>query len=163
MELKKIKISVRTADNMSLFSSQLEVPDSPMWQMEPYKEPWEMMPADSPLNTAFYLHQVDSQPSLPPDAQGWPYSPDFHGLAGLLELPPLPPLAAEPEPDPVAVALIKDAEAQLKAMQDQLSAYQAKIAERRCHKSKAMQAKRIKELEKGVSEAERWLTMVSAY
>jgi hypothetical protein len=155
---------ISTADTMSLFGSQLEVPDSPMWQMEPYQEPWEMMPADSPLNTAFYLHQADSQPSLPPNAQEmWQTSPDFHGLAGLMDLPPLPPLAAEPEPDPVTVALIQDAETKLKAAQDKLSAYQAKIAERRCHKSKADQAKRTKELEKEIGAAERWLTMVSAY
>ena len=89
-------------------------------------------------------------------------SPDFYGLAGP-QIPPLPPLAAEPEPDPVTVALIKDAETKLSVAQEKLSAYRAKIAERRCHKSKAEQAKRTKELEKEVGAAERWLTMVSAY
>jgi len=148
----------QTADNMSLFGAQLEVPDSPMWQMEPYQEPWDIMaaPADSPLNTAFYLHQVDSQPA-------WQMSPDFHGRAGLVDLPPLPPLAAEPEPDPITVALIKDAETKLKAAQDNLSAYQAKVAERRCHKSKAFQVTRTKELETEVHKAQTWLNMVSAY
>jgi len=159
MELKHIRILVQTAGTMSL---AFQVPDSPMWEMEPYKD--DVLPADSPLNTAFYLHQDDSQPSLPPNAQEmWQMSPDFHGLAGLVDLPPLPPLAAEPEPNPVTVALIKDAETKLSVAQEKLSAYQAKIAERRCHKSKAEQAKRTKELEKEVGAAERWLTMVSAY
>jgi hypothetical protein len=135
---------------MSLF----QVPDSPMWLAAPYKD--DVLPADSPLNTAFYLHQDDSQPD-------WQMSPDFHGLAGLLELPPLPPLAAEPEPDPITVALIKDAETKLSVAQAALSAYLAGIAERRNHKSKAEQAKRTKELEKEFDEAQRWLTMVSAY
>ena len=160
MELKKLRILVRTADAMSL---AFLAPESPMWLAEPYQEE-EMLPADSPLNQAFYLHQADSQPSLPPNAQEvWQMSPDFHGLAGLVDLPPLPPLAAEPEPDPITVALIKDAETKLSVAQAALSAYRAGIAERRNHKSKAEQAKRTKELEKEVGAAERWLTMVSAY
>ena len=148
---------------MSFYSS-IQVPDSPMWPTEPYKEPWEMMPAGahSPLNTAFCLHQAESQPSLPPDAQEvWQMSPDFHGLAGLMELPALE-LAAE-QPDPVTAALIENAETQLKFAQDKLSAYQVKIAEKRSHKSKATQAKELAELAKEVDKAERWLTMVSAY
>lgn len=146
-------------------SHSLQVPDSPMWEVAPYQEPWEQMaPAISPLNVAFYLHQANSQPSLPPDAQEvWQMSPDFHGLAGLMEPPPLELPAAKPEPDPTTVALIKDAEAQLKAMQDKLFAYQAKIAEKRSHKSKAQQATELNELTKAVNTAERWLTMVSAY
>jgi hypothetical protein len=129
-----------------------------MWQMEPYKEPWEQM---QEIEAGFYLHQASSQPPPPQNAQGWPYSPDFHGLAGLMELPPLELPAVEP--DPITAALIKDAEAQLKAMQDKLSAYQAKIAEKRSHKSKAQQAKDLSELTKSVDAAQRWLTMVSAY
>jgi hypothetical protein len=135
-------------------SSAYQAPNSPMWEMEP---------ADSLLNTAFYLHKDDSQPDLPPNAQEWQMSPDFYGLEGPTDLPPLPPLEAEPEPDPTTVALIKDAEAKLSTAQDKLSAYQVMIAERRCHKSKADKAKRIKELEKEIGVAQRWLTMVSAY
>jgi hypothetical protein len=131
-----------------------------MWLAEPYQEA-EILPA-SPLNAAFYLHQADSQPSLPPNAQEvWQMSPDFHGLAGLLDLPPLPEMVVEP--DPITVALIKDAEVKLKLAQDKLSAYQAKIAEKRSHKSKAEQAKDLSKLTKEVDMAQRWLTMVSAY
>lgn len=120
----------------------LGIPDSPMWQMQE-------------IEAGFYLHQADSLPPQPQNAQEvWQMSPDFHGLAGLMELPALE-LAAE-QPDPVTAALIK-------VMQDKLSAYQAKIAEKRSYKSKAMQAKDLSELTKAVDAAQRWLTMVSAY
>lgn len=90
-------------------------------------------------------------------------SPDFHGLAGLMELQPLELPAAKPEPDPITAAVIKDAEVQLKFEQDKLSAYQVKVAEKRIHKSKADQAKRTKQLEKEVEKAQSWLRMMSAY
>jgi hypothetical protein len=151
-ELRCIEKDVLYRLTMSLAS---QIPDSPMWQLEPYKEPWEQMEA------GFYLH-ADSLPPQPPNAQEvWQMSPDFHGLAGLMEPPPLELPAAEL--DPLTAALIKDAEAKLKLAKDKLSAYQVKIAEKRSHKSKAIQAKELLELTKVVDRAQRWLTMVSAY
>lgn len=148
---------------MSLFGSQSEVPNSPICEVEPYQKPWEQMQlASSLLNTAFCLYQNDSLPPIVAQ-EVWNMSPDFHGLAGLMELQPLELPAAKPEPDPITAAVIKDAEVQLKFEQDKLSAYQVKVAEKRTHKSKADQAKRTKQLEKEVEKAQSWLTMVSAY
>jgi len=143
---------------MSLFGSQSEVPNSPMCEVEPYQKPWEQMqPASSLLNTAFCLYHNDSLPPIVAQ-EVWNMSPDFHGLAGPMGIPPL-----EPEPDPVTVSLIKDAEVQLKFAQDKLSAYEAKIAKNGIHKSKAMRANKIKALTTKIDKAKRWLRMMSAY
>jgi hypothetical protein len=109
--------------------------DSPM-AVDENKEP-------SPCDQGFYLHQPDSQPPSPIEDDS---------LFGFLAFSPI-------ERDPFVVA----AENKLEEANANLKAYQEKVDERRCHKSKKFQADKLKQLTEEVNAAKGQLMMAHSF